>query len=82
MTTDLFPALASALRARLEAIADRDHYSRDPAGHLERLKEASRRIAEIQQQLPPDIDPHLRHYLERCSYDKALAWLEERGLAT
>ena len=22
------------------------------------------------------VDPQLRHYLQQCSYDKALAWLE------
>ena len=27
--------------------------------------------------LTPEIDPTLRHYLERQSYTKALAWLGE-----
>lgn len=71
-------ALAAALRERLAAIADRQHYERDPAGHLERLKAATASIVSLQKELAADIDPRLAHYLERCSYDKALAFLEAR----
>ena len=72
----VYLSLATALRERLAAIGDREHYQRDPAGHLERLKTVTARIASIQQQLPSEIDPQLAHYLQRCSYDKALAFLE------
>ena len=71
-------SLVTALRERLAVIADRDWYARDPAGHLERLRVVSEQIAALQQQLPPPVDPQLRHYFERCSYDKALAFLEAR----
>jgi hypothetical protein len=81
MTTHLagFRELAEALRERLAVIADRDLYGRDPAAHLLRLQSASTRIVEIQGQLPTPLDPRLAHYLQRCSYDKALAWLEENS---
>lgn len=69
-------SLAAALRERIAVIADRDWYARDPAGHLERLRAVSEQIAALQGQLPPPVDPQLRHYLDRCSYDKALAFLE------
>jgi hypothetical protein len=46
---------------------------------LQRLQSASTRIVELQAQLPPPLDPQFAHYLQRCSYDKALAWLEERS---
>jgi hypothetical protein len=78
--SDLPPAqeLAAALRQRKEIIADREFYARDPAGHLEQLKETSERITLLGQRLPPPVHPQLAHYLERCSFDKALAFLEEQ----
>jgi len=75
----VFAELAAALRERLAAIADREHYSRDAASHLQRLQAASERVTELQHRLPAPVDPQLAHYLQRCSYDKALAWLEERA---
>jgi hypothetical protein len=69
-------SLAAALRERLAVIADREWYARDPAGQLDRLRTVSERITTLQQQLPPPVDPQLAHFLERCSYDKALAFLE------
>jgi hypothetical protein len=72
----VYRALAAALRERLEVIADREHYEHDPAGHLERLKAVAATISTLQEQLPPDADPKLVHYLERASFDKALAFVE------
>jgi len=72
----LYSSLARALRERIAVIGDRDFYQHDPAGHLERLKAISAEIIALQQQLPPPVDPKLAHYLERCSYDKALAFIE------
>ena len=68
--------LASALRDRLRVISDRSFYLSDPEGHLAALKEVSGRIEELQDQLPEPVDPRLRHYLDRCSYDKALDLLD------
>ena len=70
--------LVAALRERLAVIADRASYARDPQAHLRQLQGVSERIATLGKKLPPPIDPRLAHYLERCSYDKALAWLEEQ----
>lgn len=76
MTHDLAP-LAASLRERLEVIADHAHRERDQAGHLQRLVEASGRIDSLIAALPSsELDPQFRHYLERRSYDKALAWIE------
>lgn len=74
----ILQSLVIALRERLAVIADREWYARDPAGHLDRLRAISEQITALQQQLPPPVDPQLRHYFERCSYDKALAFLEAR----
>lgn len=76
MTPDLAP-LAKALRERLEVIADHAHRNKDQAGHLQRLVEVSGRIDSLIAALPAkDLDPQFRHFLERRSYDKALAWIE------
>ena len=74
--TPVFPALATALRERLAVIADRALAAGDPAAHLEQLRAASEKIAALQNALPSSTDPQLAHYLERCSYDKALAFLD------
>ena len=77
---DAYDALANALRERLAVIADRAAYERDPGAHLERLRLASEKIAAVQNTLPSPIHPQLTHYLERSSYEKALAFLEARPL--
>jgi len=74
--TDLTP-LAEALRERLVVIADHAHRDRDQEGHLQRLIDASTRIDTLIYALPSgELDPQFRHYLEKRSYDKALAWIE------
>ena len=77
-TPSAYPPLADALRERLAVIADRTAYAHDPQAHLQRLQEASERIVALASQLPAPVDRQLAHYLERCSYDKALAWLEQQ----
>ena len=69
-------ALAGALKERLALVADRDFYRRDPAAHLAQLQTVSGRITALAAELPPGVDPQLAHYLQRCSFDKALAFLE------
>jgi hypothetical protein len=75
--TLLFDELADALRDRLAVIADRELFARDSAAHLEKLRAASERIDALKSALPASADPQLAHYLDRCSYDKALAFLEK-----
>ena len=67
--------LAAALHERLDIIAD-DESRRDPDGHMERLRRISEQIDRLEQALPGTIDPQLRHFLQRRSYDKALEFLE------
>jgi hypothetical protein len=73
----VFSELRDALRERLGVIADHELRDRDPRAHLERLKSAASRLDAAIAQLPPQCDRELRHYLERQSYLKALAWLDE-----
>jgi hypothetical protein len=71
-----FAELTVALRERL-AIIGNEESRRDPPRHMARLQAISEKIDQLQASLPQPIDPRLRHYLERRSYDKALEWLEQ-----
>jgi hypothetical protein len=57
-------------------IADREFAQRDPAAHLDCLRAASDEIVAAQSALPAPVDPQLAHFLQRSSYDKALALIE------
>ena len=72
-----FAELAVALRERL-AIIGNEESRRDPGRHTAGLQAISEKIDQLQASLPQSIDPRLRHYLERRSYDKALEWLENK----
>ena len=72
--------LANALRERRAIIAD-EVSRQNPERHGARLESVSEKITHLQQQLPPPIDPRLAHFLERCSYDKALEFLERQASA-
>ena len=80
-TIDPYRALTDALRERLAVIADHDLRAKDPAAQLERLKAVSEKIVHLQSTLPHPVHPRLAHFLEGCSYDKALAFLEEAAAA-
>ena len=71
--------LREAVRARLDVVADHALRDSDPAAHLDKLKQAAVRLDTLVADLPANCDPMLRHYLERQSYTKALAWLEEQS---
>lgn len=73
----LHKSLHAAVMARLDVVADHALRDRDAAAHLEALKAAAARLDTLVANLPANIDHKLRHYLERQSYTKALAWLEE-----
>ena len=75
---ELFAVLAATLRDRLGVIADHPFRDRDPQAHLARLREVSERLDVLVAKVPHDADPRFLHYLQRRSYDKALAWLEAR----
>ena len=82
MATPQLAPLAEALRERLVVIADHAHRESDSAGHLQRLITVSEKIDAIVETLPSrELDPQFRHYLDRKSYDKALAWIEADGKA-
>jgi len=67
--------LTEALRERLAVIRDEES-RRDEAKHIARLRAVSEKIDRLQESLPRSVNPRLKHYLERKSYDKALDYLE------
>lgn len=71
--------LAQALQRRLEVIADHSWRDRDADGHLAALREVSERIGTLTTQLGGRLPPRLEHFLRQCSFDKALAFIEESG---
>lgn len=78
LTPDPLSELAAALRERLAVIADHAFRDRDPQAHLARLRSVSERLDALAASVPREADPQFTHYLQRRSYDKALAWLESR----
>lgn len=69
-------ALIDLLKRRESVIADHPWRDRDPAGHLDALREVSEAITAWHQENQNKIDPQLRHYLQKSSFAKALAHLE------
>lgn len=64
--------LQTLLRQRLDIIADHSFRDRDPAAHLEALKDISEKITLYERTHRPSFDAKLRHYLTNFSYQKAL----------
>jgi hypothetical protein len=68
--------LAAVLRERLAIIEDQES-RRDTVRHMARLQNVSERIEHLESRLPANVDPQLRHFLQRRSYTKALELLDE-----
>ena len=69
--------LAELLRRRIEIIGDHAWRDADAEAHLEALKNVSLEIEAAHQSMADQLPFRLNHFLERCSYDKALAFIEE-----
>jgi hypothetical protein len=74
--SDELDQLRQLLQERIDVIADHAFRERDAAAHLNRLREVSEAIAAIHERCRGALPPRLAHYLERASYQKALAYLE------
>lgn len=68
--------LIDLLRRRISIIEDYAWRDRDPAGHLEALKNVSEEISTWIAEHRSSVDAQLRHYLGNSSFQKALAHLE------
>jgi hypothetical protein len=67
--------LRALLQQRLDLIADHAFRDRDPAAHLEALKQVSEAISAEHLKHRATIPPRLNHYLTQASFSKALDWL-------
>jgi hypothetical protein len=74
---DVLAELEASLQERRRVIADHGWRDRDPEAHLAALREVSEKIERLSNEAGPVAPPRLRHFLENCSYDKALAFLAE-----
>lgn len=72
----MHPDLQTLLQQRIDIIADHPFRDRDPAAHLEALKEVSEEIGTYTDAHLAEFDGKLRHYLTNSSYQKALEHLK------
>ncbi len=69
--------LVGLLEERLRVIGDGELRERDPDGHLALLRESSEAITAFHAGRRGGIPPRLNHFLENCSYAKALDWARD-----
>lgn len=69
--------LIEMLERRLAVIADTDLRENDPESQLTQLQEVSEAIMAFHEDHRGTIPIRLNHFLENCSFDKALLWCEE-----
>lgn len=71
--------LSTLLHRRLEIIADHAWRARDPEGQLMALREISTAIERWNKTHEAELPSRLRHFLDQCSYEKALRFAESDG---
>lgn len=69
--------LITLLERRLEIIGDADLRENDPDRQLKQLQEVSEAIMAFHQENREHIPVRLNHFLENCSFEKALHWAKE-----
>ena len=75
-----YKELAKLLQQRLDVIGDQHLRENDPDEQLKQLQEVSESIMRLHQEMASKLKPRLAHFLENCSYDKALAWIKSEEL--
>lgn len=77
LTLDELKELIGLLERRLAVIGDAELRKSDPEAQLAQLQEVSEAISAFHRDHEERIPFRLRHFLERSSLDKALAWSKE-----
>lgn len=77
MKSDLLKDLALLLQRRVDIIADHELRDRNPGQHLDSLQEISEAISVWFAQHEDQVDSRLHHYLQGCSYNKALDYIRD-----
>jgi len=77
LSPDQLERLIRLLEQRLQVIGDDQLRENDPESQLAQLREVSESIDAFREENRDDIPFRLNHFLENCSFDKALAWAKE-----
>jgi hypothetical protein len=72
-----FSNLEHLLKERLNVIADHGLRDRDPAAHLEKLREVSAALDQEYEALRSGLPARLNHFMQSRSYQKALSFIED-----
>jgi len=70
-------SLIDLLELRLKIIGDRDLRENEPEEQLRQLQEVSESLMAWHKQHADRLSPRLNHFMEGCSYEKALAWAND-----
>lgn len=79
MESQDFETLVGLLQERLEIIADAEMRKNAPDRQLSELQRVSEAIVEFHREHKGSMHNRLNHFLENCSFDKALAWAQEQA---
>ena len=71
-----YQQLQQLLERRIAVISNHSLRDSNPDEQLKQLQEVSEAINQLHQNIASDAPPRLKHFLENCSYDKALDWLK------
>ena len=74
-----FSNLEHLLKERLHVIADHALRNRDPAAHLEKLREVSTALDQEYEALRSGLPARLNHFMQSRSYQKALDFIADAG---
>ncbi|MEM7384515.1 MAG: hypothetical protein AAF514_06170 [Verrucomicrobiota bacterium] len=76
MTDGRFEELAVLLRQYHEIVGDQELRTKRPEEQLARLQQIGAGVTEWRNRAGQAVPPRLNHFLDGCSYGKALDWLE------
>lgn len=77
MGKDELRELIALLEERVRVIGDVEMREQNPDGQLAKLQSVSEAITSFHTTHRGVIQPRLNHFLENCSYAKALEWAQE-----
>lgn len=77
MNSELLSDLELLLQRRLDIIADHELRDSNPGKQLDQLQEVSEALSVWFAQHEDQVDPRLHHFLDGCSYNKALTYIRE-----
>ncbi len=74
VSEDELQSLIELLELRIKVIRDQELRENHPDEQLRQLQEVSESLMAWHQEKAGRLSPRLKHFMEGCSYEKALAW--------